>query len=178
MNVPDLIASSIRRSAVEVFSTMLSVDLKPGNVSVGSMRAEPNDGLVSFVGLAGAWIGTGSITCAPSLACRICAQMLMTEVRSVDETVLDAVAELTNIIIGNVKTDLEQHLGPLGLSIPTVIFGKNFATKSAGNAAWVVEPFRWDDEDLLVRVCLAPNEKHGHLATRPPGKVGAIEVQI
>jgi chemotaxis protein CheX len=44
----------------------------------------------------------------------------MTEASSVDEDVLDAVAEITNMIIGSVKTDLEGELGPLGLSIPTV----------------------------------------------------------
>ena len=81
---------------------------------------------------------------------------------AVDEEVLDAVAELTNMIIGSVKTDLEQHLGPLGLSIPTVVFGRNFKTRSAGNTEWIVVRFHWDDECLLVKMCLAPNERAGH----------------
>ncbi len=58
--------------------------------------------------------------------------MLMTEAPSVNEDVLDAVAELTNMIIGNVKTELEAQVGPLGLSIPTVVYGRNFQTKTAG----------------------------------------------
>ena len=64
--------------------------------------------------------------------------MLMTESTAVDEDVLDAVAELTNMIIGSVKTDLEQHLGPLGLSIPTVVFGRNFKTRTSANTEWIV----------------------------------------
>ena len=43
------------------------------------------------------------------MACRICAAMLMTEAPAVNEDVLDAVAELTNMIIGSVKTDLESR---------------------------------------------------------------------
>ena len=87
--------------------------------------------------------------------------MLLSEAPAVNEDVLDAVAELTNMIIGNVKSDLEGHLGPLGLSIPTVIFGRNFRTKSAGNADWIVERFCWEGEDLLVKMCLAPAERNG-----------------
>ena len=85
--------------------------------------------------------------------------MLMTESTAVDEDVLDAVAELTNMIIGSVKTDLEEHLGPLGLSIPTVVFGRNFRTRSAGNTEWIVVRFHWDDDCLLVKLCLTPAER-------------------
>ena len=91
--------------------------------------------------------------------------MLMSEATAVDEEVLDAVAELTNMIIGSVKTDLEQHLGQLGLSIPTVVYGRNFRTKSAGSAEWIVVRFVWEGEPLLVKLCLAPSERpHPHIA--------------
>ena len=88
--------------------------------------------------------------------------MLMTETSAVNEEVLDAVAELTNMIVGSVKTELEQHLGPLGLSIPTVVFGRNFKTKSAGTNEWTVARFHWDGELLLVKLCLAPKERAAH----------------
>ena len=90
---------------------------------------------------------------------RVCASMLTTEATYVNEEVLDAVAELTNIIIGNVKTELESRLGPLGLSIPTVVYGRNFRIKTASATDWVVLRFRWDDDYLTVKLCLAPHEK-------------------
>ena len=111
---------------------MMGVELERGEVSLDSAPPDANDGVVSLVGLAGNWTGTGSVACSPALACRICSQLLLTEVQAVNEEVLDAVAELTNMVIGSVKTDLEAHLGPLGISIPTVIYGRNFKTKSAG----------------------------------------------
>jgi hypothetical protein len=49
-------------------------------------------------------------------------------------------------------------LGPLGLSIPTVIFGRNFKTKCT-NAEWIVARFRWDGEDVLLRVSLRPGDR-------------------
>jgi chemotaxis protein CheX len=93
------------------------------------------------------------------MACRVCAAMLMTEATAVNEDVLDAVAELTNMIIGSVKTDLEAELGPLGLSIPTVVFGRNFKTRSAATAEWIHVRFLWDGDPLMIKMCLAPSEK-------------------
>jgi len=175
MNVSELIAHSIRHSAVEVFSTMMSVELAPQEATVEPPGSAPNDGVVSFIGLAGSWVGTGSIVCSPTLACRICSQFLQTTAEAVDEEVLDAIAEVTNMIIGCVKNELERELGPLGLSIPTVIYGRNFKTKSAGNAEWVVERFGWEDEILLVKLCLAPNEKVARPGAHPAGHSHAMD---
>ena len=178
MNIPNLIASSIRHSVIEVFSTMLNVELNPGEIVEGPSQPEPNEAVISFIGLAGTWAGTGTITCSPAVACRVCSQMLMTEAKSVDEEVLDAVAELTNMVIGGVKNDLERHLGQLGLSIPTVIFGRNFKTRDVANAEWVVERFRWDGEDFLVKLCLAPTEKQTVGTPHAIGLTCPIDIKV
>ena len=159
MNLQKLITTSICAASANVFSTMLGQEFAPGEASLEQGTPEPNDGVVSFIGIAGTWAGTGSISCSPALACRLCSQMLMMEATSVDAEVLDAVAELTNMIIGSVKTDLEQHLGPLGLSIPTVVYGRNFKTKSAGQHEWIVVNFDWDGEPLTIKFCLAPQDR-------------------
>ena len=159
MNLHSTIVDSLIRSASDVFSTMLGSELSCGEVTVEGIASESNDGVVSLIGIAGSWAGTGSLTCSPAMACRICAAMLMTEASAVNEDVLDAVAEITNMIIGSVKTDLESELGPLGLSIPTVVFGRNFRTRSAGTAEWIHVRFLWDGDPLLIKMCLAPSEK-------------------
>ena len=162
MNLKQIITDSICSASQNVFSTMLDTALPQGVVSFEEGSPELNDGVVSLIGIAGSWMGTGSITCPPGLACRICSHMLMMEATAVDTDVLDAVGELTNMIIGSVKTDLEQHLGPLGLSIPTVVYGRNFRTKSAGNHEWIVVNFQWDGEPLTVKMCLSAQERSAH----------------
>ena len=37
----------------------------PGEVTVETDTPEANDGVVSFIGLAGSWAGTGSLSCSP-----------------------------------------------------------------------------------------------------------------
>jgi chemotaxis protein CheX len=175
MNLHKTIVESLIRSASDVFSTMLGSELSNAEVTVEATTSEPNDGVVSFIGIAGSWAGTGSLTCSPVMACRICAAMLMTEAPAVNEDVLDAVAEITNMIIGSVKTDLEGELGPLGLSIPTVVFGRNFKTRSAGTTEWINVRFLWDEDPLLIKMCLAPNEK-AHAVHHGGNPTCALEV--
>jgi chemotaxis protein CheX len=176
MNLQPQIIDSIRRSAINVFSTMLGVELGPGEASIEHGTPDANDGVVSFIGVAGAWAGTGIVVCSPNLACGVCNQMLMTDNSEVNEEVLDAVAELANMIVGSVKTDLEGQVGPLGLSIPTVVFGRNFRTKSAGTTDWVVVRFPWEDETLLVKMCLAPKEKPAHVFPHTAGHACSVDV--
>jgi len=175
MNLQKLMVDLIRQSTANVFSTMLGVDLGEGEALVENSSPEANDGVVSFIGLAGAWVGTGSVTCSRTLACRVCSLMLMMESTGVDEDVLDAVAELTNMIVVSVKNELETHLGPLGLSLPTVVFGRNFRTKSAGTTEWTVVRFPWEDDVLVVKLCLSPGEKN-HANCHMMGQTCALDV--
>ena len=80
--------------------------------------------------------------------------MLMAEYGVVDDDVLDAVAEVANMVLGNVKTALEKTLGPMGMSIPTAIYGKNFLAKSFGDETWSVVVFDCEGQRLEVKLFL------------------------
>jgi chemotaxis protein CheX len=143
----------------DVFSTMLNnIELEQVDAYVDGGAPPSGDGVLAFVGLAGSWVGTGSVACSAAFACKMSSQFLMTEYQSVDEDVLDAVAEVTNMIIGNVKTRLEEDLGPMGLSIPTVIWGRNFTSRTVGSYEWSVVPFMAGKERIEVQIFLAPRK--------------------
>jgi chemotaxis protein CheX len=163
----DQIVSEIRAASEEVFSTMLGSEL----LFVESYRdkgpSHPLDGVVCLIGMAGEWTGTGTISCSAEFACKIASQMLMAEYAVVDAEVLDAVAEVANMILGNVKTSLERTLGPMGMSIPTAIFGKNFLAKSFGDEPWNVVVFNCEEHRLEVKLFLKPAS---HATASGPGK--------
>jgi chemotaxis protein CheX len=161
------LSDAIKAATHEVFSTMLSLELQPGDVYLEKQEAAPASGVVSLIGLAGPWVGTGSLSCSAAFACRIAAQLLMTEYPAICEDVLDAVAEVTNMIIGNVKTTLENRLGGMGLSTPTVIYGRNFQTRSARNQEWTVVPFACDGDRMCIQVCIVPNPDAANKTIRP-----------
>jgi chemotaxis protein CheX len=161
-SLQEFILESLDLSARQVFSTMLGVELPAGEVVDPVKAGETKNEVVALIGVAGSWAGAGSVCCSAELACKVCAAMLMTEATSVNEDVLDAVAELCNMIIGNVKTELEAKVGPLGLSIPTVVFGRNFRTKTTGSPDWLIIRFPWDGDVMTVKLCLAEYNKIPH----------------
>jgi chemotaxis protein CheX len=151
-----LITDSLCRATLDVFGTMLNVDAVAGERFTEKAPQHPSHGLVSLIGMAGAWVGTGGISCSAELACKLSSRLLLAEYESVNDDVLDAMGELTNMIIGNFKNEIEHHVGALGLSIPTVIFGRNFVARSAAENDWIVVPFDCEGETMTVKVCLAP----------------------
>jgi chemotaxis protein CheX len=162
----DELVNAIRGATEEVFTTMLNIEIEAGEVFEEKEEAVPSSGVVSLIGLAGSWVGSGSLACSSGCAAKIATALLMAPYSSIDEDVLDAVAEVTNMIIGNVKTMLETRLGSMGLSTPTVIYGRNFQTRSSGNQKWTVVPFTLGEERMCVQVCIAPNSDAGKKTTR------------
>jgi chemotaxis protein CheX len=150
------IVNAIHAATAEVFSTMLGMEVQPADSHMDRACPAVNDGIMSFVGIAGPWMGNGVISCTANFACRVCATFLMTEASAVNEEVLDAVGEIANMVIGNFKTAAEAVVGPLNLSVPTVIYGRNFTSKSLGNNDWIVMPFQCEDEHFEIRLWFAP----------------------
>ncbi len=148
----------IRSATRDVFTTMLGLELADGQPFTKKEAPAPADGVLALIGLAGRWAGTGPFSCTAPAAMRLASQLLMQPCQSIDEEVLDAVGEITNMVLGNVKTALEEELGPMGLSIPAVIYGRNFTTRSVGRGRWTAVPFHTGPEIIEVRLCLAPGK--------------------
>ncbi len=153
------IADAIRSATQDVFSTMLGLEMAAGEMETGDTTSRQRTGVVALLGFAGDWIGSGALCCEGRFGCRMAAQLLMSEYDSVNEEVLDAIAEVANMIIGNVKTVLEQRLGAMGLSTPTVIYGRNFETRNVGSREWVSVPFTCGEDTMAVQVSIAPNTR-------------------
>jgi chemotaxis protein CheX len=161
------VVSMVVTATCEVFGTMLNLPLETAPAHQEPVHPATYDGVVALIGVAGPWTGTGRISCTPQFACAMAGALLMTEYAEVDEDVMDAVAEVANMVVGNVKTLLEERVGPLGLSIPTVIFGRSYKTRSAGVLEWTVVPFQCGAEILEVRFNLMKTPEVSHPLLRP-----------
>jgi CheY-specific phosphatase CheX len=162
------IIPAVLSATQEVFSTMLNLPLEMEPAREETSDPASFDGVVALVGVAGDWVGTGRISCSAKFACRIAGALIMSPpYEAVNEEVLDGVAEVSNMIVGNVKTFLEERLGSMSLSIPTVVFGRNYTTRSARVLLWNVVPFRCGGEIMEVRFCLMPKPAPVHSMPRP-----------
>lgn len=151
----------VRRTVAQVFATMLSLRVTNGPVEIDNRTLVPNAGtvaMVAMVGMAGAVSGNGCICLSKDLSCRLASALLMTELNEVNDDVLDAVAELANMIIGGLKTELEESAGPMGLSVPTVIFSDHYITRTPTLGDRFTLHFSCEDEGweagFSVQICL------------------------
>jgi chemotaxis protein CheX len=155
----DLLVRSVTEATSEVFSTMLDMQVEYAGIAAEA-RPSPS-ALISLVGITGDWGGSGVFCCSPVLAARICAQMLGGEFdpsqTSITEEILDVVAEVTNMVVGNIKNGLEPVTGPLAISVPTVIHGRNFQFRNSLGLKGIALTFTTGEEEFEIRISLAPS---------------------
>ena len=123
-------ANMLFAATEEVFTSMLGVEIQKSTERVAE-RVDRFDGVIALIGLTGPVVGNGALMCSAEVACAISSLLLSTEFSNVDEQVLDALGEMTNMIVGGFKSLLETHTGRLQMGIPSVIYGKNIATRDS-----------------------------------------------
>jgi chemotaxis protein CheX len=151
----EAIIGAVNHATEAVFSTMLAMAVQ---VLPALDRPDPEllDGVVGLLGFTGGWVGTGMLFCEDHFACRVGSAMLMHECKEINADVLDGIGEMANMILGNFKEAIEDRTGPLSLSVPTVVYGKNFSTRTPIQVPWIVVPFQLDQDVFQVRVCIKP----------------------
>ncbi len=122
--------------------------------------------VAGLIGLLGNWKGTGILECSPDLACEMSNLMLGVEDSKLKDDGMDAVAEMSNIIFGTMKTTLEESLGYMGMSTPTVICGTNVGMYNAGMGMTTI-PVRVGEYNVQVKLSITRSEENRRPATTP-----------
>ncbi len=170
---PKKAAEQIVEATTGVLSMMLGIEASVRETVLETRAQGPSEGVVALVGVAGAWAGTGTVSCSPKEACWLAGQMLGAEFDEMNDEVLDAIGEIANMVIGNIKTNLEDELGPMALSIPTVVSGEHLSTRSLSKQTWTVVKFDCGNGTMTVHVMLAPSQQAPALTHRRPQETAA-----
>ncbi len=136
-----------------VFRTMLQCEVKRGQISLKN-QSQPNYPISGVIGLSGNAVGTVVLSMSEQVALKAASTMLMTECTEIHADVLDAVGELTNIIAGRAKSQLEEF--QLSLSLPNIITGHDHNIRFPSNVVPICVPFETPWGPLTLEVGLAP----------------------
>jgi len=110
-------------SVEEIFSMMLGSKVCRGECS----PIEPESGSVTaVVGFGGLLSGACILRTSDRAACKLAERMTGLEFAEVDETVQDGIGELCNMLAGSWKSKVPELAAHCGLSVPTVISGRNY----------------------------------------------------
>jgi chemotaxis protein CheX len=146
-------------SVYEMFSTMLGCEAERGDVELSNGQSKVRD-IMALIGLSGPARGTVALSFPVTTALAMVGRLLGMETRVVDETVLDAVSELVNIVAGGAKAKF--HIGdgtPIDLSLPTVVRGQRYSVDYPSEAAWLEVPFKSELGPFTLRVTFAIDKK-------------------
>jgi len=134
-------------STREVFEIMLGTRLDV------LQRAGENHGeFTALVGLAGSLCGVLSIRCDRESARLMAGKMLGMPSEEVNSDTWDALGEIANMIAGNFKGKLSGVGNHCMLSVPTLIFGSSYESRSI-MATHVIElAFGFEQKPLCIRL--------------------------
>lgn len=119
--------------------------LKKDNVGVGDVSG--------ILGLTGVANGTISVTFEKECILTIVSNMFGETMEELNNEITDAVGELTNMISGQARRELEEMGKIFNAAIPSVITGTNHSIIHYTNGPKIAIPFSTGNGDFTIEVC-------------------------
>lgn len=153
------------RSLQNTFTTMLNCPVRRTGLALKENSRASHE-VSGIVGLTGRAVGTVVLSLSREVALRAASSLLWSSVNEINEDVLDAVGELTNMVAGGAKAQLEDL--QLAVSLPNVVTGKGHEVHFPSNIVPVCIHFTCDWGELALEVGLSLNPTVNASALRTP----------
>ena len=135
-------------AAREVFETMIFMDVETNNEACPSITGQSLLGSITFKGsLEGCLAVCVSQPCAERIA-RNMLGMEPEEPLSIDEA-CDAIGEVANMVMGSIKTRIQDVYTTIEVSIPSVITGRELKNTLGEKAVKAVVSAWLDEQDAV-----------------------------
>ena len=141
-------------ATINVLDTMAFVKTKPGKPYLKKDDTARGD-VTGVIGLTGMAHGTISVTFEEDSILKIVSNMFGEKIEVLDHEVADAVGELTNMISGQARMELEQKGKIFEAAIPSVITGKGHKIVHITDGPKIAIPFSLDEGMFTIEVCMA-----------------------
>ena len=157
-NLTDEVRDLLNGSVTEVFNTMFSLEAKPA--APHHLHASGETIVAGSVGFIGDVNGMVYLHLTAAFARTLASKMLgMAEAEfDGDEMVNDVVGEVSNMIVGAVKSRLCDSGSPCVLTIPSVVRGSNFHVETTGSSERRALSFQCGADHLLVELLMKPSK--------------------
>jgi chemotaxis protein CheX len=140
-------------ATLKVLETMASIKAVAGKPFLKKDSAACGD-VSGIIGLTGAANGTLSVTFEEKSILKVVSNMFGETLDTVNEEVADAVGELTNMISGQARRELEQKGHLFHAAIPSVVSGKGHKLVHMTRGPRIAIPFSTDDGGFTIEVCM------------------------
>ncbi len=149
----------VLRSMVNTFSMMAQFEPRPGKPYVKSQVAALGD-ISGVISMSGPSVnGSMSISFEKSTILELTQRILQAKATEIDEMVADLAGELTNIVTGGAKSELDDLGYEIDMSTPKIFLGKDHVFKHNSQAPIIVLPFQSEIGCIFVELCFDPGVK-------------------
>lgn len=144
-------------SMLNVLSTMAGMEVRPGRPAIKEEAAAAGD-VTGLIGMTGQQAkGSLAISFTEPVIIDITQRILGERMTKVDETVIDMVGEITNIVTGGAKKLLAERGYDFDMAIPAVVAGKGHIVDHKARGAKIIIPFNTDSGNFFIEVCFEDN---------------------
>jgi chemotaxis protein CheX len=133
----------------EIFETMIMMDVTPGQ-PLAEHVSKFTCSLSAMVGFAGFKQGNLTIHTPEKVAIGLTQSFLGTDIEEINEDVQDAMGELANMIAGSLKPTISNEGKTVELSLPSVVYGKEYTMIAVAKSDWIIVPFTVSYGQFLV----------------------------
>ena len=145
---------------ISVLKTMAFVEPKPDKPYLKKDAMARGD-VSGIIGLTGAVTGSMALSFSEGAILKIVSNMLGEEINEVNGNIMDAVGEITNMVSGVARKELESIGLNVEAAIPTIVSGKGHSIKHVLSGPSVVIPFETEYGPFAVDVCINGMEQTG-----------------
>ncbi len=141
------------KATQSVFELFLGSRAVPGKPYLFDKNSEEGMWEISgIIGLAGEIIGVVIISFPKILSLKLVSVLEQKPITIMDDSVVDMVGEIVNIIAGNAKKDLEEH--QIAISLPTVVRGPRHSFPNLSGSPMVAIPFSCDKGEFNLIIAM------------------------
>ena len=139
-------------ATLSVLETMAFIEVTAGKPYVKKDNVAVGD-VTGVLGLTGVANGTIAVTFEEKCILTIVSNMFGETMDKLDEDISDAVGELTNMISGQARRELEVMGKAFKAAIPSVVTGRNHSIRHYSDGPKIAIPFYTDGGDFTIEVC-------------------------
>ena len=154
-DIDHLVSSAV----ASVFGTMLNlpVDEEPQSVSTPENEAQ----IAGSVGFIGVVTGVVFIYSTVTFARNVTRRLIGSDMPITgEEMVNDAFGEITNMVVGHIKSRLGDRGMQCVLTIPSILRGSHFTIEPTSSTRRRISTFRCAGDYVVVEVLLKPSSSH------------------
>ncbi len=141
------------QAIIDVLKTMARFEVKAGQPFIKTHEVASGD-VSGIIGMASPQAkGTLAVTFSESVILEITKRMLGEEVKEIDDTVLDMVGEITNMVTGGAKMRLSEKGYRFDMALPTVISGKGHIVHHKSISPIISVPFQTGAGKFFIEIC-------------------------